>query len=103
MLTVREIEDTKKEMTELQWEVFTQEAVGEPIRFSGEVMEVYEDGRVQIDEAEEGFLTVVILYRIPLDTAVTLNEDQSIQGVGVVREIGQFLGTYIWINVTELH
>jgi len=102
VLAVREIEEAKKQMTALQWEVFAQGIVGEPIRFSGEVIEVYEDGRVQIDEGEDWFF-YVILYRIPLETAVALDEDQFIRGVGVVRAIDELLGTHLRINVTELH
>lgn len=100
LLTCRDIKQEKKGKTDLQWEVYAREVIGEQIRFAGEVMEVYDDGRVQIDDC--GLLTVCILYKIPLDTAMMLNKDQFVEGIGTVREVGTFLTLYVHINVESI-
>lgn len=101
ILTCEDIERARDETTDLQWENYTQEIVGEWIYFAGEIIEVYDDGRVQIDDCE-GFLNVCMLYEIPLDVAVTFDLGQPIEGVGTVREVGTFLGLYVWINVDSV-
>jgi hypothetical protein len=98
MLTVRGIEAKRKELTDLQWQTYAEEIVGEPIRFSGNVLEVREDGRVQISDGK-GFLTVVILYGVPLDVAAGLNKDQAVEGEGTVREVDTTLTLAVWIDV----
>jgi len=72
--------------------------VGEPIRFSGKVIEVHDDARVQIRDGK-GFLTVVILYGVPLDVAAGLNKDQAVEGEGTVREVDTTLTLAVWIDV----
>jgi hypothetical protein len=101
LLTVAEIERQKEGMTDLQWETYRQEIVGEPIAFAGEIVEVYDDGRVQIDEGAR-LTTYCMLYDIPLDVAVELRKDQFVQGQGTVQEIGTILGLSVDIAVETL-
>ena len=96
--TCADIEHIRSTITDLQWEAFTQQVVGQRIRFAGNVIEVYDDGRVNIDDCK-GFLNVCMLYEIPRDIALTINNDQFIQGEGTVREVSVFIGLNVWINV----
>ncbi len=100
-LTYKDIEQTKKDLTDLQWESYAREIIGERIQFAGDVIEVYDDGRVQITEGD-GLLSVCILYEVPLDVAATLNKDQFVQGEGTIRDVNTDLGLAVWINVESL-
>lgn len=101
VLTVAAIEAEKKKLTDLQWETYRQELVGQLVRFGGEVIEVYDDGRVQIRDGK-GILTVTILYEIPLDVAAALSKDQMVRGAGRVREVDTTLGLAVWIDVEAM-
>ena len=100
-LTVREIENARDTMTDLQWKNYKQSVTGATVRFSGSVSEVYKDGKVSIDADGADIWTSVILHNISLDTALAINNGQRIQGVGTV-DVKNILGVYIRINVTEL-
>jgi hypothetical protein len=101
MLTVRDIEKKRKELTDLQWEAYSKEIAGERIRFAGAVIEVYDDGRVQISEGK-GLITVCMLYEVPRDTAIMLTKDDFVQGEGTVREVDTLLGLAVRVNVSLL-
>jgi hypothetical protein len=101
MLTVEDIEKKRKELTDLQWEPYSKEIVGERIRFAGAVIEVYDDGRVQISEGK-GLLTGCMLYEVPRDTAIMLTKDEFVQGEGTVREVDTLLGLTVRVNVSSL-
>lgn len=103
MLVCADIERKRKELTDLQWEAYSREIMGEQIRFDGKVIEVYDNGSVQVlDRTCKNLFTVVKLYEIPLDVAVEFNKDQFVEGEGVVREVDTFLGLTIRIEVTVL-
>lgn len=102
MLTVRDIEVQRKQLTDLQWEPYAEGLVGEQIRFSGKVVEVYGDGRVQIDDGK-GIFTVCILYGVPLDVAAGLSKDQVVEGQGTVREVDTTIGLSVRVDVGEIH
>ena len=101
MLTVEDIERKRKELTDLQWQTYAQEVVGEPIRFSGAVLEVRGDGRVQIRDGK-GLLTVVVLYGVPLDVAAALGKGQTVEGAGTVREVDTTLTLAVRIDVETI-
>lgn len=101
LLTCEDIERARSQMTDLQWQSYARDIVGERIRFAGNVIEVYEDGRVLIDDCSE-LLSTCSLYGIPLDVAAELNKGQFVQGEGTVREVHEFLGLHLSINVDRL-
>jgi len=101
MLTVEDIERKRKELTDLQWQTYAQEVVGKPIRFSGAVLEVRGDGRVQIRDGK-GLLTVVVLYGVPLDVAAALGKGQMVEGAGTIREVDTTLTLAVRIDVGEI-
>ena len=101
LLTCEDIEKKHKELTDLQWDVYRQEIIGERIRFAGKVLEVYDDGKVHIREGK-GLLTGCILHGIPLDVAAALDKDQFVQGVGTVRDVDTLLGLRVHVNVESL-
>ena len=101
MLTVEDIERKRKELTDLQWQTYAQEVVGKPIRFSGAVLEVRGDGRVQIRDGK-GLLTVVVLYGVPLDVAAALGKGQTVEGAGTVREVDTMLTLAVRIDIGEM-
>jgi hypothetical protein len=99
--TVEAIERKRDELTDLQWNEFTKSAVGEPIRFAGEVIEVYSDERVQINDGNK-ILTVCILHRVPHDFALSLTKDSFVEGEGTIRKIDIFLGINVEIDVEQI-
>lgn len=101
IMTYRDIELKKKELTDLQWEAYAKGLIGEPIQFSGKVIEVYEDGRVQVMEGK-GLINVCILYGLSLDVAASLAKDQQVQGQGMVRGVDTILGLRVEIDVEKL-
>ena len=101
-LTVDKLEDIKTGMTDLQWDNYTEELVGEVVYFSGSIIEVSQDGSVQISDGDR-LMTVCVLYGIPRDVAITLNKDTHIAGTGTVREAATFLGSLqVRIDVDEI-
>ena len=100
MLTVRGINDRKRTLTELQWDTYRKALVGQKIQFAGEVIEVYKDGRVQIDDGPA--FAVCVLYGIPHSVSITLTKDSYVKGYGVVREVGTFIGLYVYINIEHV-
>lgn len=103
MLTCADVERKRKELTDLQWEAYSREIMGEEMRFGGKIIDVYDDGSVQVlDRTCKNLLTVVKLHEIPLGVAAGLNKDQFIEGEGIVREVDIFLGLMIHIEVTAL-
>jgi len=103
LLTARDIERKRSELTDLQWDKYTVDVIGEEIRFSGKVLEVYDDARVQISFASaKKLMTGGILHGLSGEQALALNKDQTVKGVGTVREVGVFLGLNIHIDVTAL-
>ncbi len=97
-LTVARIEQERKALTDIQKEQYDQDILGEVIQFKGQVIEVYEDGRVSIGGG--GFFTVITLLGIPKDAAITLQKDQLIEGEGTVVGVDTFLLLTIEIQVT---
>jgi len=101
LLTIFDIRQQKKELTDLQWDDYCRRLRGEEVRFSGKVLEVYSDGRVQInDDSEKG--PVVILKQIPRETALEIGKDDRVEGIGTVEEVSVFLGIHVDIAVTGM-
>jgi len=100
-LTVRDIEQNHNDLTDVQWEKYITEHLGEKITFRGEVVDVYDDHISITDDSEKNFFTTVHLYGIPYDTLITLTKDDNIIGEGVIRDIDDLLGLEININVTS--
>ncbi len=92
------INDQRKKMTELQWEEYTKSLVGKPIEYEGEITEVYEDGRIQID-ACSGILSggPFVIYGTPIDVAIEFQKNQFIKGKGTIKEVGTFIFMYIHV------
>lgn len=102
-LTARDVELKRDDLTDLQWENYKSELVGEEIAFTGEVLEVYDDARVQISFADtKRMMTGGMLYNIPTDEAIKLQKGDVVKGKGTIREITTLLGLTIQINVTTL-
>ena len=102
-LTARDIELKKRDLTDLQWDKYKAELIGQEIIFSGEISEVYSDARVLIYFASaKRMFTSGTLYNISADKAITFNQGDIIKGKGIIREISIGLGLTIDINVTEL-
>ena len=102
-LTARDIELKKNDLTDLQWDKYKAALIGQEIAFTGEVLEVYSDARVQISFAStKRMLTGGMLYDISTDKAITLNDGDIVKGKGIIREISTVLGLTIDINVTVL-
>lgn len=76
--------------------------IGQPILFSGKVIEVYDDGRVQIGEGKRLF-TVCILHGIPRDLALAITKDDYLEGEGTVRDIDTTLGLSVHITANTLN
>lgn len=102
-LTCRDIEQSRDDLTDLQWDKYIRDMVGKRIQFSGKVLEVYDDRRVQIsDDACQKLFTVVTLYQIPYDNLLLINKDDYATGYGTIRSIDTVLGITIEINVTSI-
>lgn len=98
--TCRNVEREKSQLTDLQWENRAGELIGTEIVFSGAVTEVYEDGRIQIEDNYcKGFFTIVILYGVDVNTALSFNKGDTVTGKGTLRETGTFISLYVHINV----
>lgn len=98
--TCRNVERERSQLTDLQWEKYTVELVGTEIVFSGAVTEVYEDGRIQIkDNYCKGLFTIVVLYGVDVNAALSFNKGDIVTGKGTIRETGNFISLYIHINV----
>jgi hypothetical protein len=102
MLTVYEIQFQRRQLTtDLQWQHYRRNIRGEQIRFSGEVIEVYSNGEVQIDDGEG--IVVVTLYGVPTDLALSLYQNQYVEGIGTVRDVYTLFTFVVDIDVLELH
>jgi len=90
------INDRRKGMTELQWDEYASSLTGKRIKYEGEVTEVYEDGRIQID-ACSGIWSggVFVIYGTPKEDAIEFSLDQFVKGEGTIKEVGTFLLMYI--------
>lgn len=99
ILTCQAIENAHGSLTDLQWASYTREIIGKAITFTGQVLEVYGDGRVQINGCGSNLFTVTMLYGISEDVALSLNKDQYVQGTGTIKEISYLIGVNIQINV----
>ena len=102
--TARDIERKLDELTDLQWDKYTVSVIGEEIHFSGKVLEVYDDTRVQISFAStKKIMTGGMLHGFSVEQALELNQDQTVSGVGTIREVGAgLLGLTIHIDVTTV-
>lgn len=98
-LTVAHIEQERENLTDIQKEQYDQSILGETIQFHGQVIEVYEDGDVAIDDG--GAFTSVRLLGIPKDVAITFNKGHLIEGMGTIADIDTFLILMIEIQVTS--
>ena len=77
--------------------------LGKEIHFVGSVVEVYADGRVQIDfSSTKRLMTRGTLYGIPVEEAIKINQDQIVRGTGTVNEVYELLGLSIGIEVNAL-
>lgn len=103
-LTCKDIELSRDDLTELQWENYIREMVGKRIQFSGKVLEVYDDRSVSIsDDACGKLFTVVALYQIPYDNLLQINKDDYLTGLGTIKKIDTFLGIIrIEIGITNI-
>lgn len=103
LLTARDIERKRDELTDLQWDEYTVGLIGKEIRFSGRVVEVYDDARVLVKFASaKKLMTSGTLHGLSVDRARRLNQGQIVKGVGRIREVDVFLGLDILIDVTAL-
>jgi len=94
------INERRKEMTELQWEEYTKSLIGKPIEYEGDVIEVYDDGRIQI-AACNGIIPGIppfIIYGTNMNIAIKLSKGQFIKGEGKIKEVGTFISMYIDVN-----
>ena len=93
------INEQRKDLTELQWDEYTKSLVGKRIKYEGEITEVYDDGRIQID-ACSGILSggPFIIYGTPIDVAIQFSKDQFIKGEGTIKEAGTFIFMYIHVH-----
>lgn len=98
-----DIEKARSDKTDLQWQDYQRELIGQRIQFAGEVLEVRSGGEIQISDSYcDGFFTYVVIYNVPLDFARTVNKDQFVQGFGTVKETYELLGLHIYINVIQI-
>lgn len=101
LLTIEDIEQKRDELTDLQWEEYAENVVGEEIAFGGKVIDVEKDGDVQISDGRK-MMTVVVLKGLERDRAIQIEKDHLVQGTGHVQEVSLFLGLHIDIDVQVL-
>lgn len=103
ILSVNEIEDVRKsDITDLQWESYVDSIIAQPISYSGQVLEVRDDGSVQIDDGK-GIFTISILRGIPRDIAIALSKGDQLEGEGTVRDIDTLLTLTVEITVNTIN
>jgi len=103
LFTARVIELNRDELTDLQFDAYKTSVLGKEIHFVGSVVEVYADGRVQIDfSSTKRLMTRGTLYGIPVEEAIKINQDQIVRGTGTVNEVYELLGLSIGIEVNAL-
>lgn len=98
-LTVAAFEQERSALTDIQKEQYDQDILGKNIQFCGQVVDVYEDGSISIDEG--GFFTTVKLLGIPKNVAITLQKGQLIEGMGTVADVDTLLILVLEIQVTS--
>lgn len=100
-LTCLDIELQEENLTELQWESYVLEITGRKITFSGVVIEVYQDQKVEIkDENCQNLFTVLNLFGIPEDDLVSIHKDETLRGEGTIKDVNFVYGNNIDIDVT---
>jgi hypothetical protein len=96
-LTMGEIEQNYKTLTDLQWEDYKKSLIGLRIHWVASVSEVSDDGTVYL-EAGQGSFHSVFLEGVLGDTVKTLNKDQVIEFDATIRDVNTFLSLAIWLN-----
>jgi len=100
-LTIPQIEATRRDMTDLQWNEYQQSIQDSIVRFSGTVVNVRTYGTARVDVGQGLFVTVT-LKGIPMDVARELNKGQSIEGEGYLTiDTGLVLSYVIRVNSLE--
>lgn len=100
-LTVGEIELFRDQLTDIQWEKYIRDHIGDVIIFSGEISEVYDDRAVLDDDTEKKLFTHEYLFGIPYNTLISLQKGDYIKGYGIISDIDELFGLVIDINVTS--
>jgi hypothetical protein len=99
-LTCQDIELQQENLTKLQWDRYVEEIIGRKITFSGKVVEVYQDQKVEIkDENCQNVFTVLNLFDIPEEDLASIQKDQTLRGEGTIRDVNFVYGSNIDINV----
>jgi len=103
LFTARAIELKRDGLTDLQFDAYKTSVLGKEIHFVGSVTEVYPDGRVLINfSSTKRMMTRGVLYGIPVEEAIKINQDQIVRGTGTVNEVYELLGLSIGIEVNAL-
>lgn len=102
IMTVEVLERERGKLTDLQKAQYDQEILGESITFDGKVSDVYENGRITINDGQ-GFFTLVTLVGLPQDVLLSINKGDFLQGMGTIIEVSDFLILSIELQVTSLN
>ena len=103
-ITVREIEENHDQLTDIQWDDYTNSLAGARVRWTVRVTEVEDDGTFFLNAGEMHLLTSVYLDGVSTETARTINKDQLIEVEASIEKVNTFLGTVsVWLhNPTDL-
>ena len=83
-----------------QWEHYVEEVIGRKFTFSGRVIEVYQNQKVEIkDENCQNLFSVLNLFGIPEEDLVSIQKDQTLRGEGTIRDVNFVYGNNIDVNV----
>lgn len=100
-LQCRDLELQQENLTKLQWDRYVEEIIGRKFTFSGMVIEVFINQKIEIkDENCQNLFTVLNLFGIPEDDLVSIQKDQRLRGEGTIRDVNFIYGNNIDINVT---
>ena len=97
-ITLQEIEQTKEDLTDMQWEDYKPTLVGLRVRWKARVTDISEDGTIYLDTGEEGFLTSVYLDGIARETASKVNKDQIVTVEATITKVSDILGLSIYLD-----
>jgi len=99
-LSCRDLELQQENLTQLQWEHYVEEVIGRKFTFSGRVIEVYQNQKVEIkDENCQNLFSVLNLFGIPEEDLVSIQKDQTLRGEGTIRDVNFVYGNNIDVNV----
>jgi hypothetical protein len=84
-------------ITDLQWLEYTKTVIGKEVYFSGTIYNIYAEGVAYLIGTD--LLCNFELYNIPLDQAITISKDQSMDGYGEITAIDYVDVVIIRLNV----